>query len=79
MERPKKQKKNFMLHKNTINILDVDIDNIVTWKLIKTKTKYEYLSEYLDTVVRLVLILPIRHSKLKMAIKILTINWCLSV
>ena len=70
-----------MLQKNTINISDVDIDNVVVWKLVKTKTNYKYLIGYLDTVIRLVLLLPkmLRHSKLKMAIKIQTINWCLSI
>ena len=51
-----------MLQKNTTNFLDVNIDNIVTRKLVKTKTKNEYLSGYLDAVIRLVLILPIRFK-----------------
>ena len=67
------------------NIWDVKIDNILISKLVKTKTNFKYLIGYLLKVVRpLVLILPktsdtLKHLKLKMEIKIKTVNWCLSV
>ena len=45
--------------KKTINILDVDIDNIVISKLVETKTNSKCLIGYLDKFIRiLVLALP---------------------
>ena len=46
-------------------ICDVNVDNIVISKLLETKTNSKYLIGYLD--------------KLKMEIKIKTVNWRLSV
>ena len=72
------------------NMLDVSVDNIVennnkknnnNWK----KANSKYLVGYLDKAIRpIVLIRPksvdvLRHLKLKIEIKIKTINWCLSV
>ena len=59
----------------------VNVDNIVTSKLIETKTNSKYLIGYSDKAVRpLVLIMPkmsgyVKHLKLK----IKTVNWCLSL
>ena len=48
-----------MLQKKPIEIWDVNFDDIVFSKLIERKTNFEYLIEYLDEVIRpLVLILP---------------------
>ena len=48
-----------MLQKKPIKIWDVNVDNIVISKLIKTKTNSKYLKRYLDKTIRaLVLILP---------------------
>ena len=53
-------------------------------KLVEIKTNSAYLVWYLDKVVRpFILIMPklsgyLRHFKLKMEIKIKTINWSLS-
>ena len=45
--------------KKTINIWDVNDDNIVISKLFETKTNSKYLTGYLDKVTKpLVLILP---------------------
>ena len=45
--------------KKTINIWDVNVDNIVISKLVKTKINFNYLIGYLDKVLRaLVLIMP---------------------
>ena len=84
--RQKYQKKNFILQKKkTIKIWDVNIDNIVISTLIKTKTSSTYLIGYLDKVIRsVVLVMPkkvdmLGHLKLKMEIKIKTINWHFSV
>ena len=61
------------------NIWDVNIDNIVIWKLVKTKTNSKYLTWCLDKVIRLlILLMPkclkcvdmLRHLKLTMKIKI---------
>ena len=37
-----------MLQKKPIKILDVNVDNIIISKLIKTKTNSKYLIQYLD-------------------------------
>ena len=48
-----------MVQKKTINIWDVNLDNIVVLKLVETKTNSKYLVGYLDKVIRpLILILP---------------------
>ena len=66
--------------KKTINIWDVNVDNIVIAKLVETKTNAKYLIRYSDKVIRpLVLILPkmsgyVETFKVKMEIKIKTIN-----
>ena len=66
--------------KKTINIWDVNVDNIVIAKLVETKTNARYLIRYSDKVIRpLVLILPkmsgyVETFKVKMEIKIKTIN-----
>ena len=45
--------------KKTINIWDVNVDNIVISKLVKTKINFKYLIGYLGKVLRaLVLIMP---------------------
>ena len=45
--------------KKTINIWDVNVDNIVISKLVKTKINFKYLIGYLDKVLKvLVLIMP---------------------
>ena len=68
----------FYAAKKVIKIWDVDLNNIVISKLIKTKTNSKYLIGHLDRVMRpLVLILPkvdmLKLLKFKMEIKI-TIN-----
>ena len=66
--------------KKLIEIWGVNIYNIVISKLVKTKTNSKYLIGYLDKVMKLlVLIMPkmsgiLRHLKLKMKLKIKTIN-----
>ena len=53
------KRKNFMLQKRPIKIWDVNVDNIVISKLVKTKTNSKYLIGYLDKAIRpLVLIIP---------------------
>ena len=52
-------KESFFAGKKLINIWDVNVDNIVISKLIKTKNNSKYLFGYLDKVIRpLVLIMP---------------------
>ena len=80
----KKVKEKFYCAKIPRNIWDVNVDNIVISKLVKTKTNSKYLNGYLDKVIRtLVFILSkivdmLRHLKIKPEIKIKTINYCLS-
>ena len=38
--------------KKSINIWDVNVDNIVVSKLVETKANSKYLIEYLDKVIR---------------------------
>ena len=58
MERDK-YKKNVLCCKKTIKIWDVNVDNIVISKLVKTKTNSKYCIGYLDEPIRpLVLIMP---------------------
>ena len=48
-----------MLQKKLIKIWDVNVDNIVISKLVKTKTNSKYLIGYSDKAIRpLVLIVP---------------------
>ena len=55
----KVSKETFYGAKKPINIWDVNVDNIVVSKLIKTNNNSKYLIEYLDEVIKpLVLILP---------------------
>ena len=75
----KEAKEKFYEAKRTINIWDVNVDNIVISKLVGTKTNSEYLTEYLDKFVGpLVLVLPkinmLRHLKLKIETKVKTRN-----
>ena len=63
-----------------IKIRDVNVDNTVISKLIKTKTNSKYLIGYSISDRPLVLIMPkmigyIEIFKLKMKIKIETVNW----
>ena len=52
-------KEKFYTAKKPINIWDVNVDNIVISKLVKTKTNSMYLIEYFDKHIRtLVLIMP---------------------
>ena len=52
-------KERFYAAKRPIQIWDVNIDNIVISKLVKTKTKSKYLIGYLDKTIRpLVLKMP---------------------
>ena len=49
----------FYAAKETIKIWDVNVDNIVIPKLVKTKTNSKYLIGYSDKVIRaLILIMP---------------------
>ena len=58
MRRQKSHKK-FSAAKKPIKLLDVNVDNIVISKLVKTKTNSKYLIGYLDKAIRpLVLIMP---------------------
>ena len=71
--------------KKTINIWDVNTNNIVIPKLIKTKTNSMYLIGYLDKVIKpLALILPkmskyVKTFKVKDRDKDKKINYCFSV
>ena len=52
-------KEKFYAAKKPIKIWDVNVDNIVISKLVKTKTNSKYLIGYLDKAIRpLVLIIP---------------------
>ena len=52
-------KKSFMLQKKPIKIWDVNVDNIVISKLVKTKTNSKCLIGYLEKAIKpLVLIMP---------------------
>ena len=73
-------KEEFYSVKKLIKIWNVNFDNIVVSKLIKTKTYSKYLIGYLDEVIRpLFLILPkiswfVKIMEIKMEMK--TKNWC---
>ena len=48
-EREREIAKNvFVLQKRPIKIWDINVDNIVISELVKTKTKSQYLTGYLD-------------------------------
>ena len=52
-------KEKFYAVKRPIRICDVNVANIVIWKLVKAKTNSKYLIGYLDKAIRsLVLIMP---------------------
>ena len=52
-------KEKFHAAKRPIKICDVDVDNIVISKLVKTKTNFKCLIGYLDKAIRpLVLMMP---------------------
>ena len=52
-------KEKFYAVKRPMKIWDVNVDNIVIPKLVKTETNSKYLTEYLDKTIRpLVLIMP---------------------
>ena len=52
-------KEKFYAGKRPINIWDINVDNIVISKLVKTKTNSKYLIRYLEKAIRpLVLIIP---------------------
>ena len=52
-------KENFYAGKRPIKIWDVNVDNTVTSKLVKSKTNSKYFIAYLDKAIRaLVLIIP---------------------
>ena len=52
-------KEKFYAVKRPIRICDVNVGNIVIWKMEKTKTNSKYLIGYLDKAIRsLVLIMP---------------------
>ena len=54
-----KAKEKFYAAKRPIKIWDVNVDNTVISKLVKTKTNSKYLIGYLDKTIRLlVLIMP---------------------
>ena len=73
-------KERFYAAKKTIKRWDVNVDNIVISKLIKTKTNSKCLIGNLDKAIRpLVFIMPkmsglLTHLKAKIEIKIKTIN-----
>ena len=53
------EKENVYAAKKTINIWDINVNNIIVSKLIKTKTNSKYLIGYLDKDIRpLVFIMP---------------------
>ena len=55
----KVENETFYASKNPIRIWDVNFDNIVIPKLLKTKSNSKYLTGYLDKAVRpLVLVMP---------------------
>ena len=59
MEIEKITKEKFSAPKRLIKICDVNVNNIVISKLVKTKTNSKYLNGYLDKTIRkLVLIMP---------------------
>ena len=73
MERKKKQRESFSC-KKTVKVWDVNVDNIVVSKLVKTKTNSKYvIGIKFDKVIRsLVLIMPeMSGYLLKLKIKLI--------
>ena len=63
----KASKEEFMEQKKAIKIWDVDVNNMFIWKLVETKSNCKYLIEYLDNVIKpLVLILSKMSRYVKM-------------
>ena len=52
-----------MLQKKPIEIWDVNFDDIVFSKLIERKTNFEYLIEYLDEVIRSLVLILLKISR----------------
>ena len=52
LRKTKITKEKFYAEKKPINIWDVNIDNIVVSKLVKTKTNPKYFIRYLDKALR---------------------------
>ena len=83
--RKKVTKEKLSTAKKSIQIWDVNINNIVISILIETKTNSKYLIGFSDKAIRpLVLIMPkvsgyVKTFKAKDGNKDKTINWCLSV
>ena len=75
-------KEKFYAAKEPIKIWDVNVDNIVISKLVKTKTNSKYLIGYSDKAIRpLVLVMAKMGGYVKtyLKLKIKTVNWCLFV
>ena len=74
-------KENFYAAKKRIKIWDVNVDNKVISKLVKTKTKSKYLIGYSEKDIRpLVLIMPKTSGYVKtFQVENKSINLCLSV
>ena len=74
-----------MLQKKPIKIWDVNVDNIVISKLVKTKTNSKYLIGYLDKAIRALLLIMLKISgyvkmfRVKDGYEDKAINWCLFV
>ena len=72
--RSKVAKEKFQGAKKLIKSWDVNVDNIVTSKLVKTKSNFKYLVGYLDEVIRPLNFLQpemngqLKHSKIKVEI-----------
>ena len=58
-------KQKFYAAKKPIKIWNVNVDNIVISKLVKTKTNSKYLIGYLDKDIRPLVWIITRHLKLK--------------
>ena len=56
-------KEEFYAEKWPIQIWDVNVDNIVTSKLIETKTNFKYLIGYLDKAIRLLVLIMRKMSE----------------
>ena len=55
-------KEKFYAAKRPIKICDVNVDNTVTSKLIKTKTNSKYLIGYLDRAIRPLVLIILKTS-----------------
>ena len=85
-EGTKVTKKRFYTAKKHISFWDINVDNIVISKLVKTKTNSKYLTGYLDKVRRLLVLIMAKMSEYIKTLKVKdgdknknNINWCLSV